>query len=226
MKRFITFAAALMMCITAQARERATMRKPYPLHFLQSEVMDQTRSWAPDAAMDLNWFARIANLNPTSTIGVRILLVTTPLPGDVPRPVRDFTNPAFLAIHPRYSAGAFTVKLFRDHDYLYPTPAELEPWTPEKDARGVYARSRCETQSVSLPAKPGQRLLVNVDLSKFTQPTDSLILELWPGYDYRLEVLGADGVWHVITTIGLPRDLPPGQFLGYEQMATGDCSRE
>ncbi len=153
----------------------------------------------------------------TGILGGAVRVVTTAIPGDVPRPIRDFNNPAFLALHPRYSAGLFTVKLFRTHTYLHPSATEIASGNTVSD---------CSVQSFTIPAQAGQELTQIVDLSRFSQPSDALIFELWPGYDCHIEVLTAQGTWKYVTGIGLPQTLPAGQFIGYQQAPTGDCTRE
>lgn len=117
------------------------------------------------------------------------------------RPARNLSDQTFLLEHPRYANGAFTVKLWR--------------------ARG---ESFCVTQSFTVPATAGQDVGVDVDLTQY-RDGDSLLFEIWPGYDVGLEMFVNSG-WREIARTGAG----PGGLLetgkphfGREQVPTGTC---
>ncbi len=133
-------------------------------------------------------------------------------------PDRPFTDPVWLSTHSRLTGGSFDVIVWRwrppdrlgmstftDVDStmfeVWPTRTVVAMtfglidarWTPtESLGFGLW----CPTQTVWIPAQPNQLVEYVLDMNAFND-ADSIMFELWPGYDVWLDAYDRDGnrVW-------------------------------
>ena len=82
----------------------------------------------------------------------------------VTQPNRPWTDAGWLSAHSRLEAGILRVPVWRSSNGLF-----------------------CQTQMLSVPAQPNQVAEHVLDMSFFTGPEDSVMFEIWPGYDVYLQ---------------------------------------